>query len=390
MDFGRLVASDTLKYMGASSLDLQRQIANLQHVLPTLMPHVAPKQIRELLQHGLSLQGPLVSLKTRQKVMKALGGIERCQVCGRPGTPSLEGCSSSSSLILTVMFQTDAAERSVRVDQARVLCGICRCWLEVEPLVHHITTRLRLGDEERLSSFRRLCLHLAGVNNVPQAVTSCPDGLDLWAQEVVSRVYAMNVVLSNLNGWRLMAPDGAALSVLTEESASHLMVQLAEAAGRLAGGVGENQNVEEGPRRRRRTSQAGGQVAAPVDRRKKKGGLKVKKGEGAEMGPVEDEIVPLDVGDEQALTPNDGVVATRKVPKASQLRLRLHPRDEDGVPGQEEGSRSRQCKLRGGGQQEQLVKKMKKEPSALVTVSRVRQGRVMKKKKKKKTGLLVS
>jgi hypothetical protein len=68
----------------------------------------------------------------------------------------------------------------------------------------------------RSEQLHQLLLHFAAVNNAPASVTSNPDSLALWVQELSCRAYSLAVVANSLKGWTLQPAGASTLQVLQQ------------------------------------------------------------------------------------------------------------------------------------------------------------------------------
>ncbi|EFJ43204.1 hypothetical protein VOLCADRAFT_106941 [Volvox carteri f. nagariensis] len=143
-----------------------------------------------------------------------------------------------SSLFFTLITGLDFKTRSVVLKRAGFACTQCRALQSTCRMIRFAALRVGGGESasqapgdtdgddddddspfsshhhHHRSEYQRLLVlaaHLASVNGAPGEVQSSPEALAVWLQEVYCRAYALQVVASNLSGWRAVGPDGQPL-----------------------------------------------------------------------------------------------------------------------------------------------------------------------------------
>ncbi|GLI64679.1 hypothetical protein VaNZ11_008032 [Volvox africanus] len=220
--------------MAATADSLQREVEALQACCPALCPAIVPNGYDTKDLVGLIEHAGKESLNDFENLLD-LGGekVTACCVCGADGNPSASGSESEAededdakqTLSFTLLTGVDFKTRNIVLRRAGFACMQCRALRSTCRMIRFAA--LRVGsrgegsshsdmdaDADTDNSRQRLLLlaaHLAAVNKAPVSIQANPDALIVWLQELYCRAYALQVVASNLSGWRAVGPGGQPL-----------------------------------------------------------------------------------------------------------------------------------------------------------------------------------
>ncbi|KAG2433724.1 hypothetical protein HXX76_008090 [Chlamydomonas incerta] len=214
--------------MAATADGLQQQVDEICACCPVLSPAIIPsgyetQDLVELMQNA-----GRESVQAFEELLEGAGrGVTCCCVCGADGTPSTSGAGGSdsddeggegdSSLYFTVLTALSFKDRTVALERAGFACTQCRALRSTNRMIRFAALRVgadtAADDEEGDAGSRLLALaaHLASVNRAPDSLQASPEGLAVWLQELYCRAHALQVVASNLGGWRCVGPTGEPL-----------------------------------------------------------------------------------------------------------------------------------------------------------------------------------
>ncbi|PNW76291.1 hypothetical protein CHLRE_12g540450v5 [Chlamydomonas reinhardtii] len=215
--------------MAATADSLQQQVDEICACCPVLSPAIIPsgyetQDLVELMQNA-----GRESVQAFEELLEGAGrGVTCCCVCGADGTPSTSGGGSDddsdgegdASLYFTVLTGLSFKDRTVAMKRAGFACGQCRALRSTNRMIRFAALRVGADapadddDEEQGDSGSRLlalAAHLASVNRAPDSLQASPEGLAVWLQELYCRAHALQVVASNLGGWRCVGPTGQVL-----------------------------------------------------------------------------------------------------------------------------------------------------------------------------------
>jgi len=116
-----------------------------------------------------------------------------------------------------------------------------------------------------------LFLHLAAVNGAPAAVTSNAEALAVWAQELLARAYALQVVVQNIQGWKLVGPEGGVVQLGQPGSVLQLAEQLLGRRAAAQRAAARKQRASVGGSGGKRKQLAGREPVSPVAGAKRRG-----------------------------------------------------------------------------------------------------------------------
>ncbi|KXZ53411.1 hypothetical protein GPECTOR_7g1308 [Gonium pectorale] len=217
--------------MAATAESLQQQVEAMEATCPVLCPAIIPngydtRDLVELVQHA-----GRESIEAFEELLADAGrGASACCVCGADGHTSTSGSSSEdedesadSALSFTLITGINFKERSIVLKKAGFACPQCRALRSTCRMVRYAALRVSGGAHSRGDSAEQaeehqprllaLAAHLASTNRAPEDLQANPEALAVWLQEVYCRAYALQVVASNLGGWRAVGPDGQALKL---------------------------------------------------------------------------------------------------------------------------------------------------------------------------------
>ncbi|MEW5306084.1 MAG: hypothetical protein WDW38_010021 [Sanguina aurantia] len=212
----------------------------------------------------------------RQFLTSAAKQAHTCCACSCDGQATAEGSSSSSGdggsskhsaqprdestvLRFTTFTSLSFMERSIRYTHAGFACGKCRAMRDVAQFIKCAALRLGPQYPDREQLMKDLSLHFAMLNAAPEAVQVNPDALIVWIQELYSRAYALQVVASNLRGWKMLGPSDQPALFGTAGASRNLAMQL------LAAGAKRSEPVIATPAKKLKgSSKAASAAATPL------------------------------------------------------------------------------------------------------------------------------
>ncbi|GFR49566.1 hypothetical protein Agub_g11613 [Astrephomene gubernaculifera] len=213
--------------MAATSDSLQRQVESLRECCPVLCPAITPNGYDTQDLIDLMQNAGRESVQAFEELLDNAGrGVSACCVCGADGTPSTSSSSSDddddseSTLFFTLLTGIDFKNRTVQLQNAGFACPQCRALRSTCRMIRFAS--LHVGgfggqqDSSQGEAPQRLLVlaaHLASTNRAPEGVQASPEALAVWLQELYCRAYALQVVASNLGGWKAVGPEGQPLSL---------------------------------------------------------------------------------------------------------------------------------------------------------------------------------
>lgn len=139
----------------------------------------------------------------------ARAAVSECQVCG---------AQQQQQLALTLSTRLDVRAKVVHVTGARFACAACAALLRPGLLLELATPRPGASagsdKDDRAQHLEQLFLHLAGVNGAAAEVTSNPEALAVWVQELACRAASVSVTASSLGRWRLQPAHSSPAQLL--------------------------------------------------------------------------------------------------------------------------------------------------------------------------------
>ncbi|GAX79291.1 hypothetical protein CEUSTIGMA_g6732.t1 [Chlamydomonas eustigma] len=221
--------------MSTSIHDIQLQVDDLRRACSVLLPSINPKGVYNEDIFSISrIEGTTGESKLKQ-LLDSSPRPTCCFVCAAPGSTMSEesGSTGADSLLgFLTCSELDVKERTIKIARGGFACGQCRAVSDAWRVLRFSALKLGPTQQHREALARRLCLHLAFVNKAPQEILGNDDLVVAWAQEIWSRAYALQVVLSGISGWRLLGPDGQAVKRGTMGAAAEVVEQLLSASRR--------------------------------------------------------------------------------------------------------------------------------------------------------------
>ncbi|KAF5835482.1 hypothetical protein DUNSADRAFT_7322 [Dunaliella salina] len=223
--------------MAVSLKDLQREAEAIQGLCPSLVPSSVPHgyDVEDL--WGLAQTEGKAEREALKQCLAAAAAQQaqcgsRCCVCEAAGDPSVSSSTQDDeahTLRFTTFSHLDFTNKTIKLTGAGFACGHCRALLEPQRFLHFAALRLNNKHPDRVILAQELCAHFAATNQAPEHVQTNPDALALWVQELMCRAYALQVVASNIHGWRLLGPAGEVVKQAAKGTSTRLAKALLEA-----------------------------------------------------------------------------------------------------------------------------------------------------------------
>mmetsp|Transcript_16415 Transcript_16415/g.35491 ORF Transcript_16415/g.35491 Transcript_16415/m.35491 type:complete len:310 (+) Transcript_16415:17-946(+) len=216
--------------MSLSLKSLQAQVDDLTEHCPVLLPNIRPHGYAEADLLGLfQNEGKEQHSDVLELLSSHASRADSCCVCGASGQPCISSSiqeDEASTLRFSVFTRISFAEKTIKLSAGGFACGQCRALRDARRFLHLSAFKLDGQHPEREALIRGLCLHLAAVNKVDECIQANPEAVAVWSQEVLSRAYALQVVASNIHGWKLTGPDDAAIKATSKAAVMKLAQQL--------------------------------------------------------------------------------------------------------------------------------------------------------------------